>query len=104
MTADRGAVVGIVADSALGYPVAEAFVYVTTDTVVGLDGPRPAPGLPSDSTDPRGGFALGKVPAGRHMVAIQHTGYATHREIVVIVGGVADTIVVRLQRLIGVPP
>jgi hypothetical protein len=104
MTGGRGAVLGIVADSALGFPVVGASVYVTADTVVGLGEPRPIPGLPADSTDPRGGFALGEMPPGRHTLAVQHTGYATHRQIVVVQGGVADTLVVRLQRPAGAPP
>jgi hypothetical protein len=104
MTGGRGAVLGIVADSALGFPIVGALVFVAADTGVGLGEPRPTPGLPVDSTDPRGGFALGEMPPGRHTLAVRHTGYFTHREIVVVLGGVADTLVVRLQRPRVTPP
>jgi len=92
-----GTVVGVVADSALGFPVVGAAVYFTGDTVVGLGIPTPLPDLPADSTDERGGFLLRGIPPGVRTLVVRDIGYRTHRQVVVVQTGGVDTLVVRLQ-------
>lgn len=94
---EGGTVVGVVADSALGFPVVGAAVYFTADTVVGLGIPAPLPNLPADSTNRGGGFLLHGIPPGARTLVVRDVGYRTHRQVVVVHAGVADTLVVRLQ-------
>jgi len=99
-----GAVVGVVADSALGFPVIGAAVYFTADTVVGIGFPAPLPGLPADSTDERGGFLLPGVPPGVRTLVVRDVGYRPHRQLVIVQAGGVDTLVVRLQGTLVPPP
>jgi hypothetical protein len=101
---EGGTVVGVVADSALGFPVIGAAVYFTADTVVGIGFPTPLPDLPADSTDGRGGFLLRGIPPGARTLVVRDVGYRTHRQVVVVHAGVADTLVVRLQGTLVPPP
>jgi len=80
----RATVVGVVADSASGYPVVGASVYFTSDTVVAVGTARPRTDLPRATTDRRGGFSLRDVPPGRYTIAFSDLDHFPMRRIVVL--------------------
>ena len=93
----QGAVVGVVADSALGSAVVGASVYFTTGPLDDSDPPPVREGLPTASTDAAGGFVLAPVAPGRYTVAVRHLGFLPERRVVVLHSGGVDTVVVRLR-------
>ncbi|HEU4563550.1 MAG TPA: carboxypeptidase-like regulatory domain-containing protein [Gemmatimonadaceae bacterium] len=92
------AVIGVVADSALGYPVEGAVVFFTDDTTLLAVDPRPAPGLPVDTAGRGGGFVLRDAPAGMHALAATRIGYLPELRFVALHAGRVDTVIVRLRR------
>jgi hypothetical protein len=81
----HGAVIGVVTDSATGFPVAGAQVYFTSDTVVsGADVPDRRTNLPAATTDRGGGFTLAPLARGTFTLAARHIGYVTALRLVVV--------------------
>lgn len=94
----HGALVGVVTDSASGFPVRDARIYFTRDSITDdTDPPTRRGDLPSDTTDAHGGFVIAGLPPGRLTLVARHLGYTTGKQIVVIHVLRVDSIVVPLS-------
>lgn len=81
----RGAVIGVVTDSATGFPVVGAQVYFTSDSVIsGAEVPDRRTDLPATATDRGGGFTLAPLSRGTFTLAARHIGYVTALRLVVV--------------------
>ena len=96
--AGRGSLVGIVADSATGYPVWGAHVYVTRDSVIGAGPARPSRDLPSDTTGRDGTFRLLDLAPGRYTLAFDGLDHFPLREVVIVRAGLVHSLVLRPRR------
>jgi Carboxypeptidase regulatory-like domain len=94
----RGSLVGIVADSATGYPIVGADVYFTRDTVLGSGPARPRTDLPRATTDRSGGFALLNVPPGEYTLAFSDLDHYPMRTIVLVRVGQVHSVELRPRR------
>jgi hypothetical protein len=94
----RGGVVGVVADSATGFPVVGAAVFFTRDSVIGVGRATPRPDLPADTTARDGSFALRDLPPGRYTLATDGLDHHPARRIVIVRAGEVDTVVLRPRR------
>lgn len=93
-----GNVVGVVVDSASGYPVVGASVYFTRDTVIGTGVARPRTDLPRATTDNGGGFALRDVPPGGYTIAFSDLDHFPIRQVVIVRADQSHSLVLRPQR------
>jgi hypothetical protein len=96
--AGRGNVVGVVADSASGFPVVGGSVYVTRDSVLGTGVARPRDDLPRATTDRAGGFALRDVPPGEYTLAFSDLDHFPMREVIVVRADQTHTLTLRPRR------
>jgi hypothetical protein len=96
--AGRGNVVGVVADSASGYPVVGASVYFTRDSVIGTGPARVRDDLPRATTDRNGGFVLRDVPPGEYTLAFSDLDHFAMRTIVVVRADQTHSVLLRPRR------
>lgn len=94
----RGSVVGVVADSASGYPVVGASVYFTRDSVVGTGPARPRTDRPRATTDHAGGFALRDLPPGEYTLAFADLDHFPMRMVVVVRADQTHAVTLRPRR------
>ena len=93
-----GTVVGVVADSASGYPVVGASIFFTRDSVIGVSTPRPRTDLPRATTDNGGGFVLRDVPPGEYTLAFSDLDHFPIRTVVVVRSDQVHSVVMRPRR------
>ena len=93
-----GSVVGIVADSASGYPVVGASVYFTRDSVIGTGPARVRDDLPRATTDRAGGFALRDVPPGEYTLAFSDLDHFPMRTVIIVRADQTHSVVLRPRR------
>jgi hypothetical protein len=93
-----GSLVGVVADSATGYPVVGASVYFTRDSVIGTGPARPRADLPRATTNPNGGFVLRDVPPGEYTLAFSDLDHFPVRTVVVLRADQTHSVTLRPRR------
>ena len=96
--AGLGSVVGVVADSASGYPVVGASVYFTRDSVIGTGPARVRDDLPRATTDRNGGFVLRDVPPGEYTLAFSDLDHFPMRTVVVVRADQTHSVMLRPRR------
>ena len=94
----RAHIVGVVADSATGYPVVGAAVYFTRDSVIGTGPARVRDDLPRATTDRAGGFALRDVPPGEYTLAFSDLDHFPLRAVVIVRADQVRSVVLRPRR------
>jgi hypothetical protein len=96
--AGRGTLVGMVVDSATGFPVWGALVYFTRDSVIGAGPATPRRDTPSDTTGRDGGFTLPDLAPGRYTLAFDGLDHYPLREVVIVRPGLVQSTVLRPRR------
>ena len=93
-----GSVVGIVADSASGFPVVGGSVYFTRDSVIGIGPARVRDDLPRATTDRAGGFALRDVPPGEYTLAFSDLDHVPLRTVIIVRADQTHSVILRPRR------